>query len=81
MTSGSAALMTLVQGRPILLSSLVKMEERKRPASHDHDGSEPPLKRQATAINGASKTHIDADMPWKDDLEVRKPCHLRKHLA
>jgi len=57
------------------------MEERKRPASHDPDGSEPPLKRQATAINGASKTHIDADMPWKDDLEVLEPCPLQQHLA
>ncbi|KAL6713059.1 E3 ubiquitin-protein ligase bre1 [Lecanora helva] len=45
------------------------MEERKRRASHDHEGPEPPLKRQATTVNGASKTHVDADMPWKDDLE------------
>ena len=68
--------MTLVQGRAVSLSSsdLIKMEERKRPASHDHDGSEPPLKRQATSVNGAPKSHIDADMPWKDDLEVCKPC-------
>lgn len=67
--------MTLVQGRALSLSTsdIVKMEERKRPASHDHDASEPPLKRQATAINGASKAHVDADMPWKDDLEVSVP--------
>ncbi|KAK4696017.1 E3 ubiquitin-protein ligase BRE1, partial [Lecanoromycetidae sp. Uapishka_2] len=45
------------------------MEERKRPASHDHDVTEPPLKRQATSVNGTPKGHIDADMPWKDDLE------------
>ena len=69
--------MTLVQGRAVSLSSSdpIKMEERKRPASHDHDGSEPPLKRHATSINGAPKSHIDADMPWKDDLEVSKPYH------
>ena len=71
--------MTLVQGRVVSLSSSdpIKMEERKRPASHDHDGSEPPLKRHATSVNGAPKSHIDADMPWKDDLEVSKPYHLR----
>ena len=64
--------MTLVQSRAVSLSSsnLVKMDERKRPASHDHDSLEPPLKRQATSVNGTSKGHIDADMPWKDDLEV-----------
>lgn len=76
MTFGSVALMTLAQARAVSLSTsdLVKMEERKRPVSRDHDGSEPPLKRQATAVNGASKAHVDADMPWKDDLEVSKPC-------
>lgn len=78
LTLGSVALMTLVQGRAVSLSSSdpIKMEERKRPASHDHDGSEPPLKRHATSVNGAPKSHIDADMPWKDDLEVGKPYHL-----
>lgn len=79
MTSGSVALMTLVQGRAVVSLStpdLVKMDERKRLASHDHDGTEPPLKRQATVVNGTSKNHIDADMPWKDDLEVRKPCRV-----
>ncbi|SLM39011.1 e3 ubiquitin-protein ligase bre1 [Lasallia pustulata] len=44
------------------------MEERKRPASYDHDDSAPPLKRQATSVNGGSKGHPD-DMPWKDELE------------
>ena len=70
--------MTLVQARAVSFSTsdLIKMEERKRPATRDHDGSEPPLKRQATTVNGASKTHIDADMPWKDDLEVSKPCNF-----
>jgi hypothetical protein len=51
-------------------SSLVKMEERKRPVPYDQNESAPPLKRQATASNGANKPHVDADMPWKDDLEV-----------
>ncbi len=71
--------MTLVQSQAVSLSSsdLVKMDERKRPASHDHDSSEPPLKRQATSVNGTSKGHVDADMPWKDDLEVSQPCHSR----
>lgn len=64
--------MTLVRDRLVPLSSsgLVKMEERKRPASHDHDDTAPPLKKQATIINGTGKAHIDAEMPWKDDLEV-----------
>lgn len=64
--------MTLIKDRPISLSSsgLVKMEERKRPAPHDHEESAPPPKKQATAVNGTGKTHIDAEMPWKDDLEV-----------
>ncbi len=63
--------MNLVGGHPVSLSSSdpLKMEERKRPASNDHDSSAPPLKKQATSANGA-KAHPDADMPWKDDLEV-----------
>ena len=48
---------------------LVKMEDRKRPAADNND-SAPPLKKQATTVNGSSKPHPDADMPWKDDLEV-----------
>ncbi|KAL8827710.1 MAG: hypothetical protein Q9191_003019 [Dirinaria sp. TL-2023a] len=44
------------------------MEERKRPAVDGAD-SAPPLKRQATSVNGAAKSHPDADMPWQDDLE------------
>jgi E3 ubiquitin-protein ligase BRE1 len=48
---------------------LVKMEDRKRPAADNND-SAPPLKKQATTVNGGSKPHPDADMPWKDDLEV-----------
>lgn len=66
--------MTLVGDRPVSLSSsgLVKMEERKRPAPHDHEDSAPPLKKQVTSVNGNGKAHIDADMPWKDELEVRR---------
>ncbi|KAJ5753688.1 uncharacterized protein N7511_007841 [Penicillium nucicola] len=48
-------------------SGLVKMEDRKRPAT-DND-SAPPLKKQATVTNGGNKPHPDADMPWKDELE------------
>ena len=73
--AGLVALMTLVEARSVPLSSaglvgLVKMEERKRPASYDHDDSAPPLKRQVTSVNGGGKGHPD-DMPWKDELEVR----------
>lgn len=50
-------------------SGLVKMEDRKRPAA-DNNESAPPLKKQATTVNGGGKPHPDADMPWKDDLEV-----------
>lgn len=50
-------------------SGLVKMDDRKRPAADSND-SAPPSKKQATAVNGGSKPHPDADMPWKDDLEV-----------
>ena len=65
--------MTLVGDRPVSLSSssLVKMEERKRPMPHDHEDSAPPLKKQATSINGNGKAHVD-EMPWKDELEVRR---------
>ena len=64
--------MPLVQTRVVSLPSpkLIKMEERKRPASHDQDDPTPPLKKQATSVNGAPKSHVDADMPWQDDLEV-----------
>ena len=53
---------------------LVKMEDRKRTAS-DRNDSAPPLKKQATSVNGSSKPHPDTDMPWKDDLEVRQLCY------
>lgn len=51
-------------------SDLVKMDDRKRAATYDHNDSAPPLKKQATSVNGGSKPHPDADMPWRDDLEV-----------
>lgn len=47
----------------------VKMEDRKRPIADD---SAPPAKRQAVTVNGA-RSHPDADLPWKDDIEVRPP--------
>ncbi|KAL8805895.1 MAG: hypothetical protein Q9182_001676 [Xanthomendoza sp. 2 TL-2023] len=63
--------MPLVDGGVVSLSSSgpFKMEERKRPAENDTDITGPPLKRQATTVNGAGKSHPDADMPWQDDLE------------
>ncbi|KZF22662.1 E3 ubiquitin-protein ligase Bre1 [Xylona heveae TC161] len=45
------------------------MENRKRSAAQESADSAPPFKKQATTINGTSKPHPDADMPWKDDLE------------
>lgn len=51
-------------------SSLIKMEDRKRPLNDHHDSIHP-SKKQATSANGAGKSHRDDDMPWKDDLEVR----------
>ena len=54
---------------------LVKMEDRKRSATSDRNESAPPLKKQATSVNGSSKPHPDTDMPWKDDLEVRQFSH------
>ncbi|KAH7390565.1 E3 ubiquitin-protein ligase-like protein bre1 [Pyrenochaeta sp. MPI-SDFR-AT-0127] len=44
----------------------VKMEDRKRPIAED---SAPPAKRQAVTVNGA-RSHPDADLPWKDDIEA-----------
>lgn len=63
--------MPAVEATPVSSSEsgLVKMEDRKRPAGHDQNDAAPPSKRQATAVNG-TKPHPDADMPWKDDLEV-----------
>ncbi|KAJ5139294.1 uncharacterized protein N7515_004142 [Penicillium bovifimosum] len=59
-------------------SGLVKMEDRKRPAADSSDTG-PPLKKQATTVNGGTKAHPDADMPWKDDLErFQKEAILRQ---
>lgn len=49
---------------------LVKMEDRKRAAAYEPNESAPPLKKQATGVNGGAKPHPDADMPWRDDLDV-----------
>jgi hypothetical protein len=64
--------MTAVEAKPFPLSQagLVKMEDRKRPSPYDHNDSAPPTKKVATSANGAGKSNHDADMPWKDDLEV-----------
>ncbi|KAI9741915.1 MAG: E3 ubiquitin-protein ligase bre1 [Cirrosporium novae-zelandiae] len=61
------------------VTGLVKMEDRKRPASYDNHDHAPPSKRQATSANGSSKSHQDSDMPWKDDLEyIQKDAILRQ---
>lgn len=52
------------------------MEERKRPSPYDQVDSAPPSKKLATSANGASKSHKDDDMPWKDDLEVSIACRI-----
>jgi E3 ubiquitin-protein ligase BRE1 len=64
--------MPAIEATPVASSEsgIVKMEDRKRPATHDHTDSAPPLKKQATSVNGGSRPHPDADMPWKDDLDV-----------
>ncbi|KAJ9642173.1 E3 ubiquitin-protein ligase bre1 [Knufia peltigerae] len=55
------------------------MEERKRPSPYDQVDSAPPSKKLATSANGASKSHKDDDMPWKDDLETyQKDAILRR---
>ncbi|OXV09882.1 hypothetical protein Egran_02353 [Elaphomyces granulatus] len=63
--------MTAVEAAPVTPSesALVRMEDRKRAAGYDHSDSAPPSKKQATSLNGGSKPHPDADMPWRDDLE------------
>ncbi|KAI4609449.1 hypothetical protein J4E83_008617 [Alternaria metachromatica] len=53
----------------------VKMEDRKRPIADD---AAPPAKRQAVTVNGA-RSHPDADLPWKDDIEsFQKDAILRQ---
>jgi E3 ubiquitin-protein ligase BRE1 len=51
------------------------MEDRKRPIADD---AAPPAKRQAVTVNGA-RSHPDADLPWKDDIEsFQKDAILRQ---
>ncbi len=52
------------------LSHALKMEDRKRPSPYGQHDSGPPSKKPANSANGAVKGHPDADMPWKDDIEV-----------
>ncbi|OCK77267.1 E3 ubiquitin-protein ligase-like protein bre1 [Lepidopterella palustris CBS 459.81] len=69
-----------LEARTVIVPSLdvVKMEDRKRPAMPDHDDAAPPAKRQAVTVNGA-KSHPDADLPWKDDIEsFQKDAILRQ---
>ncbi|KAK2764876.1 E3 ubiquitin-protein ligase bre1 [Arachnomyces sp. PD_36] len=73
--------MTAIEASPVSLpeSGLVKMEDRKRPAAYDHNDSAPPLKKQATSLNGSGKPHPDTDMPWRDDLErIQKDAIIRQ---
>jgi E3 ubiquitin-protein ligase BRE1 len=70
--------MPAIEASPVPLTEsglVVKMEDRKRPASYDPNDSTPPSKKQATSLNGSGKPHPDTDMPWKDDLEVSEHCH------
>ncbi|KAK2749451.1 E3 ubiquitin-protein ligase bre1 [Myotisia sp. PD_48] len=63
--------MTTIESTVVSLTDpglVVKMEDRKRLATQDPSDAPPPLKKQATAVNGG-KAHPDADMPWRDDLE------------
>ena len=45
------------------------MDERKRPSVSDPDDVGPPAKKHAPALNG-SKSQADADLPWKDEIDV-----------
>jgi len=64
--------MRLATATRVSVSSLdsIKMEERKRPALDENHTSAPPSKKQAVIVNGAN-TKFDAEMPWKDDINVR----------
>lgn len=68
--------MPALASRTVSLPSpdIAKMDEKKRAAMLDRHESEPPSKKQATAVNGPNKPHVDADMPWRDDLEVGDAC-------
>lgn len=65
--------MNLAASLPPSMPSIdtIKMEDRKRPALDDDGRSLPPFKRQAISVNGTN-THPDADMPWKEDVEVSR---------
>lgn len=59
-------------------AAIGKMDDKKRPAAQSGDGQGPPRKKQATDVNGKNKADRDADMPWKDDLEV---CYVLRLFA
>ena len=61
------------------LSHAVTMDDRKRPSPYEQHDSGPPSKKLATSANGAVKSHPDADMPWKDDIEVSF-CIIAPHM-
>lgn len=64
--------MTTTESPLVSLPSAVvgTMDDKKRPAASSGDAQGPPRKKQATDLNGKGKADRDADMPWKDDLEV-----------
>jgi hypothetical protein len=64
----TSILMKVISSTVAPFSPPLKMEDRKRSAAQSVDDLAPPTKRQA--VNGASKTSADSDMPWKGDLEV-----------
>jgi hypothetical protein len=76
--STAAVLMTAVEVTPLPSKPFVAMEDRKRPSSYEND-SMPPLKKQASAVNGSSK-NADNEMPWDKDLEVRQTIHEARDL-
>lgn len=75
--------MTFIEARSVLLpsSTLLKMEERKRPASYDTEDVAPPLKKHASNLNGSTKRHDDSDLPGKDELEVSDSHSIKLEIA
>jgi hypothetical protein len=67
---GSLSLMRLVEPPAVSDPSprVLNMEERKRPAAHEPDDGQPPLKRQATSVNGSVEG--TEDMPYTLDVLV-----------
>jgi E3 ubiquitin-protein ligase BRE1 len=65
-----------LDAHPVAFPSLgkVKMEDRKRSIAPDQEDLGPPAKRQAVTSgpNGA-RAHTDADLPWNDEIQVRRP--------